>query len=187
MLDRCSTAPILNHKSPKLGAIRDSSTPYPGQRSRVALVICPQGCEVLLGFLLRRCRHVDDGQLQSVEQFYQEQAGNAAVEIREWVDVQQTPFGESQHIDQVAAFVREICEPRIKVGGVVEHQDRDPLVRRCLVRANLNVSQAPAAGYLRGEIGANPPVKFERQVGDGNFGESPLQDLQFGVLHALGE
>lgn len=66
------------------------------QRARVAPVVSLQSLDVAQGFLFRRSGRIDHWQFQPVQQFNQEQAGNATVEILERMDVQQTPFGKER-------------------------------------------------------------------------------------------
>ena len=83
-------------------------------------VVRSQRCEVVLGLLRRRSRRIDHRQIQPVQQLDDEQAGHAAVEVLERMNVQQTSFGKGEIVDEpFAGTAVRARQSRFEVRGVV--------------------------------------------------------------------
>ena len=121
-----------------------------GQRKRVVFVVRAQGFEIVLGLLLRRCRGIDHGQVQPIQQLDEEQAGHAAVEVFERMNVQKTALGKGEVVDE--AFAGDLVQSqqsRFEIGDIIVHQHGDLPMRRRLMLTDADIPKTPSSRHVR--------------------------------------
>lgn len=120
-----------------------------------------QGAEILFAFHCGFWREDDAGKIETAEQFEEQQADSASVEILKRMDTQEAAFGKGKQFKGEIAKSRRGGGPAgEQVGPVVVHEDRNLMGcwRREIADADFDV--APAASPGRHKVVTNATVKL---------------------------
>jgi len=96
----------------------------------------------------------------AAQDFSQQQARGASVEIRERMDEQEASFGESERFQQQHLFS---SQSDIQVGEVIADEQRDLVRERWRVLADFDFGCAKSSRPIGSKVAADVAMKVEQQ------------------------
>ena len=108
---------------------------------------------------------VDTGEIEPAQEFPQNEADGASVEIAEWVDGEEASLGEGEEFQRAGTGCGGgILPARGEVAAVVAHEDWHLMRERRVQIADADFDAAPASGPLGHEVGADARVQIEEEI-----------------------
>lgn len=129
------------------------------------------------------------GEIQAAQQFGQEKADGASIEIAERMDAEETAFREGKKFEgEIDVATRGVGPAGLKIEHVVPHQHGHLMRGGWSERADGDFNGAPFASPLGGEVATESGVEFGQEAFiERTRGEGLGQKIGFQTGDALGE